>query len=225
MRQWLARQSHRVRLVCNALARGHGAHLWYELRNRQRGLDLKFVPVEQLGVPPSRAHWYSDSGGPDFLRILDSIAIPHGSVAVDLGSGKGGAAISMARRHFARVTGVEISPTLAQVAAENARRARLDNLDFITSDASEFTALDPYTHIYLYNPFPCAVMADVLQNLRASLSRRARPLTLIYRNPVCDAAIAASGLFRREREFKRGEHWWYIYRHEPRVSATLPAAP
>lgn len=215
MRHWLARQWHRVKLVAEALRRGHGAHLWYEFRNRRRGLDLEFVPVDALGVPSARAHWYSNSGGPEFLRILDSLAIPRGSVALDLGSGKGGAAISMARRHFARVTGVEISPALTLIAAENVRRARVDNVDLVTSDASEFTALDPYTHIYLYNPFPCVVMADVLRNLRDSLNRRARPLTLIYRNPVCDDAIAASGLFRREREFKQGEHWWYIYRHDP----------
>lgn len=208
----LATQWRRVRIALGMIATGQSARLLYEWRNRRRGLDLHFASVEELGLPASRAHWYSDSGGPELSRMLSSLRIPRGSVALDLGCGKGGAAITMAR-YFARVTGVELSAELARIARANAQRSGLDNLQFFHGDASAFTALDDYTHIYLYNPFPCAVLTEVLANLRHSLSRRDRELILIYRNPVCDDAVAASGLFTRERQVRPGEHWWYIYRH------------
>jgi SAM-dependent methyltransferase len=212
---FVTRLARRVRLALQMLARGQGPQLLYEFRNRRRGLDLDFASVEQLGLPAARAHWYSDSGGPELSRVLDSLAIPRGSVGLDLGCGKGGAAITMARRHFARVTGVELSAELTQIARRNAERAGLRNLSFVHSDASAFTDLDDFTHLYLYNPFPCAVMGEVLGNLAASLARRDRELLLIYRNPVCDGAVSASGLFVRERELRPSEHWWYIYRHLP----------
>jgi SAM-dependent methyltransferase len=213
---FLARQWRRARLLLGMLASGRGSQLLYEFGNRRRGLDLGFASVEDLGLPAARAHWYSDSGGPELAGVLDSLAIPRDSVGLDLGCGKGGAAITMARRHFASVTGVELSSDLTRIAECNAQRAGLGNLRFVCSDASAFASLDTFTHIYLYNPFPCTVLAEVLENLRASLLRRERELLLIYRNPVCDDAVAASGLFNRERTLKPGQHWWYIYRHSPR---------
>ena len=215
----LSRQWHRVRLLAGMIAGGKSAELLYELRNRRLGLDLGFVSVKDLGLPPERAHWYSDSGGPEMRRVLDSLSIPRGSVGLDMGSGKGGAAITMARHYFDRVTGIELSASLVEIARRNAQRAGLGNLRFVHCDASAFTDLDPVTHLYLYNPFPCAVMKDVLANLGASLARRDREVVLIYRNPVCDAEVSASGLFERERELRPGEHWWHIYRHHPSVPA------
>jgi SAM-dependent methyltransferase len=218
---WSARQWRRALMLGGMLASGKAADLLYEFNNRRKGLDLAFASVEDLGLPGARAHWYSDSGGPQLSRVLDSLRIAPGSVGLDFGSGKGGAAITMARHRFARVTGVELSARLADIARENVRRAGLRNVDFVACDASEFRDLDDYTHVYLYNPFPCAVLGEVLDNLRASLARRDRAVTLIYKNPVCDDAVAASGLFEKEREIKPAEHWWYIYRHHP-ASGTSP---
>ena len=216
----LSRQWHRVRLLAGMLADGKAAELFYEMRNRRLGLDLGFVSVQDLGLPPERAHWCSDSGGPEMRRVFDSLAIPRGSVGLDMGSGKGGAAITMARRYFASVTGVELSASLVNIAQRNAQLAGLENLRFVNSDASQFTDLDAITHIYLYNPFPCTVMKEVLANLRASFERCDRELVLIYRNPACDTEVSASGLFTRERELKPGEHWWHIYRHRPSAPAS-----
>lgn len=225
MIRWAARQWGRARMLAAMLAAGKTAELLYEFNNRRKGLDLAFASVEDMGLPGARAHWYSDSGGPQLARILKSLRIEPGSVGLDLGSGKGGAAITMAGQPFARVTGVELSADLARVATENVRRAGLRNVSFVAGDASEFRELDPYTHIYLYNPFPCVVLGEVLENLRVSLARRERELTLIYKNPVCDDAVAASGLFMKEREIKPAEHWWYIYRHHPPQGMTPERKP
>lgn len=211
----VARYWRMIRLLIGNLADGKLHEMLYEASNRRQGLDLDFVSVADLRLPPDRAHWHSNSGGPQLALVLKSLRIPPGSIGLDLGSGKGGAAITMARKSFASVTGVELSGDLVEIARENARRAGVENLDFIHSDASGFTALDRFTHIYLYNPFPCAVLCEVLENIRLSIKRRDRELLLIYRNPLCDDAVKASGLFVLWRQLKPAEHWWYIYRHVP----------
>ena len=56
----------------------------------------------------------------------------------------------------------------------------------------------------------------VLATVRASLARRERTLTLIYKYPLChDALVAAPTLFTKVHERKLGEHWWRVYVHRP----------
>jgi hypothetical protein len=45
----------------------------------------------------------------------------------------------------------------------------------------------------MYNPFPELVMKSVCANIRASLLRRDRDLTLIYRNPIHERMVVAIG--------------------------------
>lgn len=198
---------------------GRSADLLYDARIRLKGLDLDFVSVEALGLPADRAHWHSNSGGPLLRRVFEPLGIGRDSHALDLGSGKGGAALTLATLPFATVTGVELSADLVRIAGDNARKMGLGNVSFIQADAATVRDLDRYTHIYLYNPFPCTVFQEVLVNLTASLSRRPRELTLVYRNPLCSDCLDASGQFEKQREFKHEEHWWFIYRHVPRIAA------
>jgi len=73
----------------------------------------------------------------------------------------------------------------------------------------------------MYNPFPCNVLEAVLANVRASLARRERTLTLIYKNPICqDALVAAPALFTKVHERKLGKHWWCVYVHPPKEATT-----
>ena len=180
------------------------------------GLDLDFVPAEGLGLSPDSPHHHSNSGGPDCARIFRSLRIPPGSVAADLGSGKGGAAITLRELPFEEIVGVEISPKLVSIANENATRLKLRNVRFVQCDAGAFTDLDRITHIYMYNPFPCEVVARVMKNIEASIESVDREITLIYRNPICDAVIRSSGLFERISSTMIGEHECIIYRYAPR---------
>jgi SAM-dependent methyltransferase len=212
---WIGRQVRRLLQIVRLLASGRSGELLYALKIRRYGLDFEYVSTEDLGLSERRSHFHSNSGGPEFERVLRTLRIAPDSCALDLGSGKGGAAITLRSFPFAEVVGVEISPQLVEVARGNAARLKLRNIRFEESDAGAYTALDCFTHIYMYNPFPCAVTRQVLNNLRASLEQSDRELVLIYRNPLCDAEIAASGLFSKVDEHKPGEHWWYIYKHTP----------
>ena len=223
MTGWLTRQLQRVRRVGSYIASGRTDEVLYSLNNRFRKIDLEAVSVDELGLSDERAHFHSSSGGPDCARILRSLRIPRGSVAVDFGSGKGGAALTLARFRFDEVIGVELSDALIAIARANVERAGIRNVRFVQADASEFADLDRVTHIYMYNPFPCAVMRGVMANIRASLARRDRELTIIYKNPLCHETIVdPPGLFERTFETMLSEQWWYVYRHEPGKRGQAP---
>ena len=68
----------------------------YLLTAKIRGIDLNGASVEQLGLDPTRSHFYADSG-PDLDHALRSFDISPTDVALDLGCGKGGAMITLAK--------------------------------------------------------------------------------------------------------------------------------
>lgn len=200
--------------------------IWrHALTSHWRRLDFSQSSLDDLGLSSARSVFYDDSGGPDLATVLKQIPIPPGSVALDYGSGKGGALITLAEFPFSEVVGVEISPALIDVAVENLRRSRVDNVRVINCDAAAFQDLDRVTHIYMYHPFRGEVVDAVLSNVQASLARAARRLTLIYKNPVYHHAIAQSGTFRLQRELHLGRAaaaWgrYHVYVHDPGASVS-----
>ena len=197
------------------LVSGRVAELLYLVRNRLNGIDLEFVSAEELGLSPERSHYHSNSGGPDCARVFKSLRIPPGSVVVDLGSGKGGAVMTLRQLPFAEIIGVEASPKLIDIAMDNVARLGLDYIRFVQSDAAAFTDFDRVTHIYMYNPFPCHVVSRVMANIAESIGPSARDVTLVYRNPACDDAIRASGVFEKTQTMQVNGHTWSLYRYLP----------
>jgi SAM-dependent methyltransferase len=157
------------------------------------GVDLGWVSVKDSGLSEDRSHWHSNSGGPDLERLLDSLSISPSDSALDLGCGKGGAMLTLARYPFARVDGVEISPGLASIAQKNLRRLGIVNARVFCSDAAGFHDLDRYSYFYMYNPFPEQVMESVMDNITSSLSRQRRAVTLIYKNAVFAHVVNRAG--------------------------------
>lgn len=87
------------------------------------------------------------------------------------------------------------------------------NVEFHCGDAGQFTDLDDFTHFFLYHPFPAVVMAEVMQNIRLSLVRRPRELTLIYVNPVYRETIEAAGIFTESTRHAHPKKGAITYRH------------
>jgi len=202
----------RLATAARLLRGGRGDELGYRLWNRWKGLDLAFIPVADLGLPADRAHGHGSSGGPALARIVTTIGVPRGSVAVDLGSGKGGAALTLSRLGFEEVIGVELSEDLIRIARRNAERLGRRNVRFVHADAGAFRDYDRVTHVYMFNPFPAEVMSDVIANLRESLARFPRVVTILYVNPAYPQAIESSGLFDPGPEGLLEQHVWRVYR-------------
>ena len=166
----------------------------YLFARKIRGIDINGVTVADLELDPARSKAYSDSGV-DLDRFLQSADIPRSATALDLGCGKGGAMITMAK-YFSRVDGVEVSPELTAIARKNLKRAGVVASQVFCQDAAEFTGFDCYGVVYLFNRFLAPVLSRALNNLRESLERRPRSILLIYRNPICNEVVISAG-FRR----------------------------
>lgn len=207
----MTRLLRQVRWALGMILRGEFAELRFQVLNHWRGVDLEYVATETLGLPAERAHFHSQSGGGTLDAIFRSLPIPPGSVALDLGSGKGGAMITLRRLPFDEVIGVELSPDLVRVAETNMARLGLTRVRFFAGDAAAFGDLDAVTHVYMYNPFPCPVMAEVVANLAASLRRRPRTIFVVYRNPLCKDLLARSGVLHEVRTLSADRHDWIIY--------------
>ncbi len=185
---------------------------WRELLIRMRialgQIDLKVDPTEAV---TERTHYYADSGGPAFDRIIAHFDISAGDAIVDFGCGKGGILISLSKYPFSRITGVEISPELVVIARENIRKLKIGNVDIRCCDAAEFKDLDAYNYFYFFDPFPGVVMAGVLGNIEQSLIDNPRKVTLIYLNPYCHELIEAGKVFRKTGTLEHFEHDCFVY--------------
>lgn len=185
---------------------------WRELMIRIRialgQIDLKHDPTEAIS---ERTHYYADSGGLAFDRIMSNFAISAEDAIIDFGCGKGGILISLSKYPFSRITGVEISPELVVIARENIRKLRIGNIDIQCCDAADFCQLDVYNYFYFFDPFPCVVMAEVLRNIGQSLAKKPREVTLIYLNPFCHELIEAGEVFTKTGALEHFEHDCFIY--------------
>ena len=184
---------------------------WHNLGLTLAGIDVRQTSMSELGLDENRSYWYANSGGPALRKLLRSLPITSEDSAIDVGCGKGGAILTLSRFPFGRVDGLDISPLLVDIARRNLRRCRIRNSSIICSDAAQFRNFDPYTYVYLYHPFPAAVMDCVMRNLRESLAAHPRPLTLIYCNPYHDSSVTAGG-FEAVREFTDSVHPIRVYR-------------
>ncbi len=168
-------------------------YLPYQLKMKMNGIDLRWTSLQESGLSEERSYRYSDSGGPDLEELLDTLMISSSDAVLDLGCGKGGALITLAEYPFARVDGVEISPKLARIAGTNIKKLQISNSTIYCCDAADFTELDSYSYFYMYNPFPREVTLRVLENIQSSLRRRARQVTLVYKNPVFNRLVLNAG--------------------------------
>jgi len=178
-------------------------------------IDLSFVSSAGLGLSGEDGYHHSSSLGYGLRRILRNVGVSSTDTILDLGCGKGGAIIALSAFPFRRIDGLDISQDLIDIARRNLSRLRINRGELHCCNATEFSDLDDYTHIFIYNPFPGKVMAVVLNNLAASFRRRPRRFVLIYRNPTCDDLIAGTDLFATVMEFnEEGNSHTHVYIHD-----------
>lgn len=189
--------SNRLTRIVSMISTLNLAPLAYSLWARWKGLDFNGESVESLGLDSARSNMHAHGGGPVLNRVLSDVV--RGQNAIDLGSGKGLSTFTMAK-HFQSVVGVELSSRLVEIAKQNQRKLGIENVKFICADAGKFTDFDEIDVVYMYNPFPAVVVAEVMGNLVASIKRAPRRVKIIYRAPYFAAQVEAAG-FRKVKEF------------------------
>lgn len=133
-------------------------------------------------------------------ELLRRLPVADDDVFVDVGSGMGRVVLVAARRPFRRVIGIEQDGELTEIARRNleGRRRACGEVELLTVDAAAWAVPDDLTVVYLYCPFPDAVLGPFLDRLAASLDARPRPLLLIYNFGTAStrALIEATGRAR-----------------------------
>lgn len=183
-------------------------------------LDFAKAGLSETGLPADRANAHQASAW-ELDEVLRTMTIKGEDRIIDIGCGKGGAMVTMAHYPFRRIAGLDLSPELVKTAGRNLSRLRLRGRSrLFCLDAATFTELDEYTHIYFFHPFPCHVMKVVMENIRASLARRPRDLTIVYNRPVCGGEVLAGGEFAvvSEHQFP-GKAPVIVYAHRARAQA------
>jgi hypothetical protein len=161
-------------------------------------------------VDGGESHWYAPTPWRRLRQVFPNGSVGPNDVLLDYGSGKGRTAIWVAFRFpVAHVIGVEVDQDIHETAQENLARwhgpLRCKNVEFICADATEFKVPDDVTIVYFANPFRGKVFDRVLDNLRASLSRRPRSLKVIYFSPLMHDTVLEAGFYV---ERQRANHSW-----------------
>jgi SAM-dependent methyltransferase len=142
-------------------------------------------------------------------HALDQVPEPRRFAFVDLGCGKGRVLAVASEFPFHTIVGIELSPTLADIATHNAaavaaRHPGRTPIAIRTGDAVAVPLPDGPLVVFMYNPFG----ADVVSRLLARLGGEPdRELFVVYVNPVHGALLDRSPALRR------------------RYAATVPCAP
>jgi SAM-dependent methyltransferase len=121
---------------------------------------------------------------------------------IDLGSGKGRTLLMASDYPFRRIVGVELLPSLHQVAQQNLRQYKNESqkcfaLESICADATTSPFPDDPLVIFLFNPFPESGMRQVFANLERSLQAHPRPVYVLYHNPLLEHALSEGTQLRK----------------------------
>lgn len=132
---------------------------------------------------------------------------------VDLGSGKGRALLMAAAHGFRRVMGVELIPELNGIAQKNiaafyTAHPASASIQSLCLDARDFQFPSDPLVVYLFNPFPEAVFAAVIENLRRSDADHPRPVWIAYRFPEFQELLSNCDWLEKVA----GTEQWAVYR-------------
>ena len=121
---------------------------------------------------------------------------------VDIGAGKGRALLVASQYPFAAVTGIELSPTLAELARRNlahwvATQPHLAPPTLIEQDAADFQFPATPCLLCLFHPFEAPVLRKLLRRIEAQFGNRPGTLDLLYINSEHGATLDRHPAFTR----------------------------
>jgi SAM-dependent methyltransferase len=127
---------------------------------------------------------------------------------VDIGAGKGRAMLVASRLGFRQVIGIELNPTMADVAQANLDHwvathesdetsARVAPVRLMEQDALEFDFPAGPCVAFLFHPFEAPLMRRLLRRMEAQFKARAGALDVLYVNAECAAVFDRNPAFAR----------------------------
>ncbi len=143
-----------------------------------------------------KEHTISDDYGhyqPNYVflikKVLKQLKLTKNQNFIDLGSGKGRVLLIAAQYGFEVVRGVEFSKPLCEIAQRNVeifkkKVSKLSPIEIDNMDARDYVFSEKDSVIFMYNPFNGSIFETVIKNLKVSIERHPRTVTLIYMHPT-----------------------------------------
>lgn len=116
--------------------------------------------------------------------IIDSGFVVKNDQVVDMGAGKGRAAIYLSNQIGCKAIGVEYDERMYDLAKENLQSLALDaNVDFTNVSAENYEMTGQDTVFFFFNPFSEKILETVLSNVQNSYYENPRDIKLIFYYP------------------------------------------
>ena len=170
---------------------------WHIIRNEIRGekkygIDTtgadELKHLEKKGIDISHATIYMPVSYDILEMLYKEVNLSAFNHLSDVGCGKGRAMCVAAAFGVNKISGIELSKKLYQVAKENIDLTKEKypsaNIEIFNNDAFYFDIDDDVDCIFMFNPFDEIIMGGVMENIQISLENNPRKMTIIYVNPL-----------------------------------------
>lgn len=156
----------------------------------------ELLKLEKQGIDISHATIYMPVSYSLLEEIFKQLNLSEPSAAnqqsqthfLDIGCGKGRALCVAAHYGFEKLTGLDFSKDLCDMAKQNLSitKQQFPQIEYkvINNDAFYFEIPGDANYIFLFNPFDEIIMSAVVNNIFASLQNHPRKITVIYVNPL-----------------------------------------
>lgn len=210
--------------VVRALHRG-----WWRYREWRWGVQTTAsLSPEELGHRQEH-YGYQPVDPQSLTAALTAAQAGPDDVFLDIGCGLGRALLIAADRPLRRVVGLEYCRDLHAAAQRNvaaAQPALRAPVEVLQGDATSFAIPDDVTIVFMFNPFGGQTLQAVVENVRASLERAPRRLTVLYSTPRVNENALDEVAWLRGRTIATPHAEWErlrIYRADLPVAARLSA--
>jgi histone methylation protein DOT1 len=152
------------------------------------------------------AHFYVATTASLIYEILNSLALQPDTFAfIDMGSGKGRALHIASEFAFAKIVGIELSPHLHRIAAENIRQynpasQQCTAFQLHCMNVADYVYGPEPLVLFLFDPFGRETFRSVVANLEASLSAKPREAFVVYVYPRFEDLLQSSRVLQKVRE-------------------------
>lgn len=100
-----------------------------------------------------------------FDNIMKLIDINENDCFIDIGCGKGATLYYATKYPFKRIAGIEIEPSLYNIAEKNFKTLKLPDIELFNDNALSFDKYSQFNVYFLFNPFSTDIYKQVIDKL------------------------------------------------------------
>lgn len=179
--------------------------------------------VKDMDISPKdrqHAEKYKPTRARYFQQLMKSLRPNTEQVFVDVGCGKGRILILAALYGFQKIRGIEISPSLSNIADRNirafkARGRESKEIEVHCRSILNYEFQHDETFFFLYSPFDEYITERFLERLKESICEYPRELTLVFNEFRFPVLMVERPMFQLHSTLRYGAADFRIYRTDP----------